>query len=137
MNNRDKILKSAIKAQAKVRRDKPYIIAWRKVLSGSLNRLGKPKEGHTIDLLGYSALELKEHITSLFTEGMTWDNYGEWHIDHIIPCAAFDQTDDTERMACWNRRNLRALWGQENMEKSDAYDQVEKETYMSSFTLVR
>jgi len=36
-----------------------------------------------------------------------------------------------------NHVSLRALWGQENMEKSDTYDQVEKETYMTSFTLVR
>jgi hypothetical protein len=98
---------------------------------------GTQKSQKTCELLGCSPEEFKSHLESTFTEGMTWDNYGEWHIDHIIPCAAFDQTDDTERMACWNRRNLRALWGQENMEKSDAYDQVEKETYMSSFTLVR
>jgi hypothetical protein len=95
---------------------------------------GTQKSQKTCELLGCSPEEFKSHLESTFTEGMTWDNYGEWHIDHIIPCAAFDQTDDTERMACWNRRNLRALWGQE---KSDAYDQVEKETYMSSFTLVR
>ena len=98
---------------------------------------GTQKSQRTCELLGCSPEELKAHLETTFTEGMSWDNYGEWHIDHIIPCAAFDQTDYTERMACWNRRNLRALWGQENMEKSDTYDQVEKETYMSSFTLVR
>ena len=108
MNNRDKILKSAIKAQAKVRREKPYIIAWRKVLSGSLNRLGKPKEGHTIDLLGYSALELKEHITSLFTEGMTWDNYGEWHIDHIKQINLFQKDEPIGEVNALT--NLRPLW---------------------------
>lgn len=108
MNNRDKILKSAIKAQAKIRREKPHLIAWRKVLSNSLNRLGKPKEGHTIDLLGYSALDLKEHIESLFTIGMTWDNYGDWHIDHIKPIFTMDK--DTPIEVVNSLSNLRPLW---------------------------
>lgn len=106
--NVDKLRKSAIKAQAKIRREKPYIIAWRKVLSNSLNRLGKQKEGHTIDLLGYSALELKLHIESLFTEGMSWDNYGEWHIDHIKPIFTMDK--DTPIEIVNSLSNLRPMW---------------------------
>lgn len=106
--NMDKVRASAIKAQAKIRREKPYLIAWRKVLSNSLNRLGKPKEGHTIDLLGYSALELKQHIESLFTEGMSWDNYGEWHIDHIEPI--FTLHKDTPINVVNSLSNLRPMW---------------------------
>lgn len=55
----------------------PHIRAWRSTLKESLKRLGNKKEGYTIDLLGYSALELKEHIESIFTNGMSWDNYGD------------------------------------------------------------
>lgn len=51
--------------------------AYRYILINTLRRLDKTKQGKTIDLLGYSAIELKKHITSLFTDGMSWDNYGE------------------------------------------------------------
>ena len=87
----------------------PHIIAWRSVLKSSLNRLGKPKEGHTIELLGYSALDLKNHMISLFTDGMSWDNHGEWHIDHIKRVSEFDK--DTAIDIVNALSNLRPLWG--------------------------
>lgn len=60
------------------------------MLTNSLKRVGKKKEDKTIELLGYSAIELKEYIESLFVEGMSWENYGEWHIDHIRPVSSYD-----------------------------------------------
>ena len=48
------------------------------------------KTSTTFKLLGYSVVELKEHIESQFTDGMSWDNIGEWHIDHIRPLSSFD-----------------------------------------------
>ena len=86
----------------------PHIISWRNMLSHSLARLGQIKEGKTIDMLGYSALELKAYISSLFTEGMSWDNYGEWHIDHIIPVSSFDK--DTPMNVVNALSNLQPLW---------------------------
>ena len=77
--------------------------------------MGKPKENNTIDLLGYSAIELKEHIESIFTEGMSWDNHGEWHIDHIIPVSSFDKS---EKMSVVNSLdNLQPLWAKDNLSK--------------------
>ena len=89
-------------------RKNPHIKAWRNVIHNSLSRLGKDKEGHTIDLLGYSALALRNHITSLFTEGMSWGNYGEWHIDHIVRVSEFDST--TPPSVVNSLSNLRPLW---------------------------
>jgi hypothetical protein len=106
--NIDKIRESARKSQIKLRLEKPHIIIWRKVLSRSLSRLGKTKEGHTIDLLGYSAEELKIHLESLFTDGMSWDNYGEWHIDHITLLSTFD--DDTPISTVNALSNIRPMW---------------------------
>jgi hypothetical protein len=91
------------------RKKNPEIYAWRSILHNYLRRVGKEKEGHTIDLLGYSILEFKQHIESLFTEGMTWDNYGEWHIDHIIGVINFDK--DTPINVVNALSNLRPLWG--------------------------
>lgn len=103
-NNPDKNFKN----QQKYRNNNPHIIAWRSVLYSTLRRLGTIKECHTVDMLGYSALELKEHIESLFTPYMSWKNYGEWHIDHICPVINFSSTDDIKSVCSLS--NLQPLW---------------------------
>jgi hypothetical protein len=50
---------------------------------------------------------------------MTWDNYGEWHMDHIQPCASFDQTDPEQQKICWHYTNYQPLWAEDNLRKSD------------------
>lgn len=85
-----------------------HVIAWRTVLHSTLKRLGTIKEGHTIDILGYSALELKEHIEKQFTIGMSWNNYGDWHIDHIKPVITFSSDVDIKVVCALD--NLRPLW---------------------------
>ena len=57
-----------------------------------------------------------------FENEMTWDNWGDWHIDHIRPCMSFDLTDIEQQKTCYNWRNLRPLWGEENISKSDNYE---------------
>lgn len=89
-------------------RKNPHIKAWRNIIHNSLSRFGKSKEGHTIDLLGYSALDLRNYIISLFTDGMSWDNYGEWHIDHIRRVNEFNK--DTHPSIVNALTNLRPLW---------------------------
>ena len=59
-------------------------------------------------MLGFSATELKQHIESLFTEGMSWDNYGEWHIDHIKRVSEFDKNSSPSIVNALS--NLRPLW---------------------------
>jgi len=83
-----------------------HIYSWRSLVYRTLN--GKIKEASTIELLGYGYKELKEHITSLFTDGMSWDNYGEWHIDHIKPLTLFD--DNTPIHVVNALSNLQPLW---------------------------
>ena len=73
------------------------------------------KNGKTIDILGYSALELKEHIEKLFKPGMTWENYGEWNIDHIKEIHTFDC--DTPQNIVNSLDNLQPLWQDENIKK--------------------
>jgi len=107
--NNAEFVKNYNKEYNKIRKitDKDKII-WRSILTNSLKRLGKPKEGHTIDLLGYSAIDLKNHMTSLFTDGMNWDNYGEWHIDHIK--CVYEFNNDTHPSIVNALSNLRPLW---------------------------
>lgn len=90
------------------RNNNPHVYLWRSVLTATLKRIGKKKEGLTIELLGYSAIELKEHIESLFSEGMSWNNHGEWHLDHIKMVSSFDK--DTPVNIINSLVNLRPLW---------------------------
>jgi len=97
------------------RKLRPYFYAWRDVLKGTLKRLGKKKEGHTIDILGYSALDLKEHIEKLFLPEMSWDNYGLWQIDHIKEVCTFDK--NTPQNIVNALSNLQPLWKEDNLNK--------------------
>jgi len=88
--------------------------------------VGKRKRRPTFESLGYSLGELQQHIERQFVPGMSWDNYGEWHLDHIVPLSAFhfSSADDPEFRAAWALSNLRPLWASENVSKSS------KRTYL-------
>ena len=80
---------------------------------------GKGKFGSTLTLIGCTASKLKSHLEKNFTENMTWDNYGDWHVDHIKPCSSFDLTLDEEQRKCFHYSNLQPLWAKDNLAKSD------------------
>ena len=79
------------------------------------------KNGHYFEILKYSPENLIERLESKFKDGMTWDNYGEWHVDHIKPISLFQITEigDDEFMSCWSLDNLQPMWGIENIRKSN------------------
>ena len=79
------------------------------------------KNGHYFDILKYSPDDLINHLESKFTDKMNWSNYGEWHVDHILPISSFDikEIGDEEFMKCWELKNLQPLWGDENIKKSN------------------
>lgn len=79
------------------------------------------KTNKTLELVGCTVDELKKHLESTFQDGMTWDNYGKWHIDHIRPCSSFDLTKIEEQKECFNYQNLQALWAEDNLRKSNKY----------------
>jgi hypothetical protein len=85
---------------------------------------GKDKSAHTIELLGCSIEELWIHLERKFVVGMTRENYGEWHVDHIKPCASFDLTDPEQQKECFNYKNLQPLWAYDNMSKGAKYEKV-------------
>lgn len=77
-------------------------------------------------LCGYDVLELRQHLESLFTKHMSWDNYGRggWNIDHIKPQVLFD-FDDTEQIKrCWDLSNIRPLWAIDNLKKGVKYEEA-------------
>ncbi len=85
---------------------------------------GNPKSARSFEIVGCTHHELKAHLEAKFLPGMTWDNYGVhgWHIDHIIPCAAFDLSKETEQRKCFHFTNLQPLWAKDNLRKSDSLE---------------
>jgi len=90
------------------------------------SRVGKAlKEQHaakafkTIDLVGCSMHDLLAHFERHFQPGMSWQNYGRhgWHVDHIVPCAAFDLSRPDQQKICFHYTNLRPAWESDNVRR--------------------
>ena len=73
---------------------------------------------HWEDLVNYSLEDLKQRLESQFKEGMCWENYGTWHIDHCIPHSWFP---DNMLLEAWSLWNLQPMWGTENKSKCNHY----------------
>ena len=114
--NKDKINETRRKTLQKRRDEDPKYRAMM-ALHCRLYMAVKVKTGKTLELTGCSKEELIRHLESKFTDGMTWDNYGEWHIDHMRPCASFDLEDPEEQKRCFHWTNLQPLWAQDNIRK--------------------
>jgi len=83
---------------------------------------GKNKSANTMKLLGVDNVEqVWDHLKKSFKPGMTKENHGKWHMDHIRPCSSFDLSKPEEQAKCFHYTNLQALWAYENLSKSDKY----------------
>lgn len=89
-------------------------------------KLNGDKQGkRTCELIGCSDEQLANHLESQFEPWMSWYNYGsEWHVDHIKPCAAFDLSIESERLACFHYTNLRPLRSIDNWTKNSRFNGV-------------
>lgn len=122
--NREKVNSQQRRYCKERRRDDPsfrILGALRSRLQKALKSQSASKLDRSADLLGCSAIDLKLHIESQFTDGMTWENYGlhGWHVDHIKPCNKFNLTIDEEQKECFHYSNLQPLWAKDNLRKSD------------------
>jgi hypothetical protein len=90
--------------------------------------LGK-KPVSTLEMCGCSFEQLKTHLESLFVEGMSWENYGKWVVDHVRPVCSFTAAE-------WQQvnhyTNLRPLWAPDNTRKSVADKQTSRYKQSSS-----
>jgi hypothetical protein len=75
------------------------------------------KVGSAIRDLGCTIPELRIYLEGQFQPGMTWDNYGEWHIDHKEALAKFDLSDRTQLLKACHFTNLQPLWAASNFSK--------------------
>ena len=90
-------------------------------LRSALKSKNAIKSTKTLDLIGCSTSFLMGYLDAKFTEGMTWENHGEWHIDHIKPCAKFNLLIEDEQRKCFHYTNLQPLWAKDNLSKGANY----------------
>lgn len=114
INNREKVNEIA-----KKRRSNPH----ERIAHNLRSRLWsfvKNKQRKTLTYLKISRDEFIKWLEYQFDDKMNWENYGKyWHIDHIIPCSSFDLTIEKNIEICFNWKNLRPLYGPDNMSKND------------------
>ena len=123
--NRTRVLKSkTARALIRYREDPVFRLVknLRRRLGLALANQSTTKDETTLKLVGCTLEHLIIHIESQFREGQCWDNYGEWHIDHIRPCASFDLSDPMQRKECFHWSNLQLLQADENLAKRDKWD---------------
>jgi hypothetical protein len=78
-----------------------------------------PKNKSILHLIDCDIPHLKQYIEKKFVNGMSWNNFGKWHIDHIIPCSCFNLLNIDEQKKCFHHTNLQPLWAIDNLQKSD------------------
>ena len=65
---------------------------------------------------------IKVILGMLIVYGMSWDNMGKWHLDHIKPCKTFDLSKQEEQLKCFNYKNIQPLWATDNLKKGSKYE---------------
>jgi hypothetical protein len=76
---------------------------------------GRSKPSRSFELLGTDLEGFKAHIEAQFTDGMSWENHSEWHIDHIVPLASGKAPEEIWKLCHYT--NLQPLWARDNMSK--------------------
>ena len=116
--NTEAFRESVRKSQQKRKKENPHQFAARGILHAVLIRTGHPKyASRTSACLGYDSAKLKERIAFNFKPGMSWENHGEWHIDHTKPIAEFIRQGITDPKVINCLSNLRPMWASENISK--------------------
>jgi hypothetical protein len=75
------------------------------------------KNNKTFDIVGCTPEFLKKHLEKKFIDGMTWENQGEWHIDHIIPLSSAKTEEELYKLCYYS--NLQPLWAGDNLSKGN------------------
>jgi len=86
-------------------------------INTSFKRSGYKKNSKIFDILGCSFDDFKIYLESMFVKNMSWENQGEWHLDHIIPISSAKSVNDILRLNHYT--NFQPLWAEDNIKKSN------------------
>lgn len=128
LNERSRIYQKANRAKRRAywhkykhRPDVRLNKALRSVLSEFCRRAKQSKVGSTSALLGYTPEQLRQRMECQFKSGMSWENHGEWHIDHKIPVSRFVERGEIRAHIVNALSNLQPLWAEDNMSKKNRW----------------
>lgn len=89
----------------------------RNLISISISKQGYSKKSKTFQILGISCIDFKIYIENLFQDGMSWENYGDWHLDHITPVSS--ATTEESLLSLNYYKNFQPLWAIDNRTKGN------------------
>tara|TARA_Y100001970_G_C13955650_1_gene710557 strand:- start:92 stop:676 length:585 start_codon:yes stop_codon:yes gene_type:complete len=117
--NKEKKIKQILNWRKKNMNNPQFVVrrALRSRLSTVLKKIKQKKFAKTNLLLGCSFSFFISYIEKKFKEGMSWDNYPKWHLDHITAVSKFDLTKIEDQKKCFHYSNLQPLWAEENLKK--------------------
>ena len=91
----------------------------RKLIWISINKMGYKKNSKTNNILGCTFDDFKSHIEKQFKEGMTWENHGEWHLDHKTPVSWAETEEQIYELNKYT--NFQPLWAKDNLSKGNKW----------------
>jgi hypothetical protein len=91
----------------------------RTLVSNSVKNGGYNKNSKTSNILGCSYEEFKTYLELKFTDDMSWQNYGKWHLDHIVP-VSWALTED-QIIKLNHHSNFQPLWAEDNYRKKNNF----------------
>ena len=114
--NKDKINERANKYRSKMYCSDSGMFKFRSLIRNQVRRYVLNKKGkRTEDILGETFDNVRLHIEKQFIDGMSWDNHGEWHIDHIVPLSSGKNREEYIKLNHYT--NLQPLWAEDNLKK--------------------
>lgn len=118
--NRDHIRKRYVSYSSK-RRKEGANWYFNRILSNQVRRFILDKKGkRTEDILGETFDNVRRHLEKQFEDGMNWNNFGEWHIDHIVPLSSGRNQEELIKLNHYT--NLQPLWAKDNLSKGAKLD---------------
>ena len=130
----NKYNKKYIQPKESYKKQKEYIKEWNKkkiqtdplyklrriIYRANHRGLASKKSKHSLEIVGLENWGLlRQHIESLWSEGMNWENWGmgenKWVIDHRIPLALARTEEEVYQLNHYT--NLQPMWWRENLEK--------------------
>jgi hypothetical protein len=95
------------------------------LIRNSIKKKGYTKSKKTEEIIGCTIDELIMHLSNMFLDGMSFENHGEWHIDHIIPLVTAKTEEEVIKLNHYT--NLQPLWAIDNLSKGGKYNETFKD----------